>query len=683
MSLRVLLTNITLATRSGTEFFVRDLALGLLRRGHRPAVYTLDPGSVAEEIAAAGIEVVSDLDRLETRPEIVHGHHSVPLMTALTHFSSARGIFVVHDRVQWTDAPPRHPRLLHYVAVDDRCRERFAEAGLPPEVCSVILNAVDLERFAVRLPLPPRPLRALLFSNYANEGDVVRIVREACTRRGIALDTAGALIGGAHPRPEEILPAYDLVFGKARCVLEALAVGCAAVICDVAGIGGLVTPESFARLRRLNFGRATQLEPVSRKALEREIDRYDADSCGEVSRLTRADASLDGQVKQFESLYGEVLARPEVSRDPERELRALAEWLPHLLPPWREWTVLWHERERFRSSGVELEAARSAIAERDAEIEALRAALVRATQSGAKRPVWHRLLGRRALPAPMPIIVGAPRSGTTLLRLMLDAHPVLAIPPETGFVAPIAVGSVDASTPETLADVIVAAPAWPDFHLSEAVLRRHLAKLEPFAVTEGLRTFYRLYALRFGKPRWGEKTPEYGLHAHAIAALLPEARFLHLVRDGRDVAVSLREQWFAPGRDMATLARYWSSCIESTRRSAASLGSRYLEVRYEDLIENTAGVLRRICDLCELPFDPRMLSYHVGAGSRLAEHEARFADDGSLLVSKERRLEQQEWSARPPDTARIGRFRTVLSSDECAEFEAVAGPLLRELGYTS
>lgn len=282
----------------------------------------------------------------------------------------------------------------------------------------------------------------------------------------------------------------------------------------------------------------------------------------------------------------------------------------------------------------------------------------------------------------MPVIVGAPRSGTTLLRLMLDAHPELAIPPETGFVSAIAAGAVDVSTSEKLVEAIASWPNWADFHMSAEALRLELKGVEPFAIADGLRAFYRVYARRFGKPRWGEKTPDYGLHSRAIAALLPETRFIHLIRDGRDVAISLREMWFAPGRDMTTLARDWVHRIEITRRSAAELGPRYLEVRFEQLIVNTPAVLRRVADFCELDFDPRMLSHHLAAPSRLAEHEAGFAADGSLLVSKARRLAQQEWSVRPPDASRIGRFREVLSTDEQAEFEAVAGPLLRELGYT-
>ncbi len=79
-------------------------------------------------------------------------------------------------------------------------------------------------------------------------------------------------------------------------------------MCDERGVGGLVTPAEFARLRRLNFGMRTLVEPVTAAVLERELARYDAAACAEVSRLARAEAGLDAQVAQFVALYREVLA---------------------------------------------------------------------------------------------------------------------------------------------------------------------------------------------------------------------------------------------------------------------------------------------------------------------------------------------------------------------------------------
>src|SRR5438270_14036839 len=92
---------------------------------------------------------------------------------------------------------------------------------------------------------------------------------------------------------------------------------------------------------------------------------------------------------------------------------------------------------------------------------------------------------------PMPFIVGAPRSGTTLLRLMLDAHPELAIPPETGFVAAAAMQLP--ATPEELLQLLTRyppdAPAWSDYGVDSTALFRTLSQLQPFHVAEGLRVF--------------------------------------------------------------------------------------------------------------------------------------------------------------------------------------------------
>ena len=145
------------------------------------------------------------------------------------------------------------------------------------------------------------------------------------------------------------------------------------------------------------------------------------------------------------------------------------------------------------------------------------------------------------MPAPMPVIVGAPRSGTTLLRLMLDAHPDLAIPPETGFFSALpAPDGRSECTADWFMDFITtfppSAPAWADFGVSADTLRECVEALHPLTLADGFRCFYRLYAERHSKPRWGDKTPTHALRIAAIARLLPEARITHVIRDGRDAA---------------------------------------------------------------------------------------------------------------------------------------------------
>ncbi|QBB70239.1 sulfotransferase [Pseudolysobacter antarcticus] len=285
----------------------------------------------------------------------------------------------------------------------------------------------------------------------------------------------------------------------------------------------------------------------------------------------------------------------------------------------------------------------------------------------------------------MPIIVGCGRSGTTLLRLMLDAHPALAIPPETGFLdrAPT-LSNVSTGLREALFDAVTQhppkAPAWADFGVDATTFREALDAVEPFSIAAGYRTFYRLYADRHGKPRYGDKTPMYCLHLRMIADVLPEARFIHVIRDGRDVALSLRQTWFSPGPDVETQARHWQHWV-TTGSEQGKLCPHYLELRYEDLIFDPRTNLRRVCDFIELDFDERMLAYHHHASQRLSEHHARYDSAGQLLVSHERRLFNQRKTSEPPDASRVYAWRTAMSADEAQRFAIIAGPVLRQFGY--
>lgn len=287
--------------------------------------------------------------------------------------------------------------------------------------------------------------------------------------------------------------------------------------------------------------------------------------------------------------------------------------------------------------------------------------------------------------APMPIIVGAPRSGTTLLRLMLDAHPALAIPPETGFLAlaPRLTGSGDrlrARFFDAVTQYGQPSSPWPDFEIPLETFREALREISPFTASAGFRAFYRLYAARFGKTRVGDKTPLYCLQMDAIRRVLPEARFVHLIRDGRDVALSSRRMWFSPGWEIETQAAYWRRCVLGARR--AGLGRPdYLEVRYEALILHTRETLARICAFIELPYHADMERYHARARERLREHKGRAAADGTALLTQEQRLAQQERTTRPPDPALIGAWQEALSAEEKAGYARVAGRLLQELGY--
>ena len=329
----ILLTNFDLSARGGTQLYVRDLAVGLLARGHRPVVYSPAHGDVARELRAATVPVTDDLSTLEKRPGIIHGNHHVETMTALLHFPGVPAVYFCHSWKSWLEAPPVFPRILRYVAVDDACYDRLtAEHGIPEGKARVILNFVDLRRFGPRGPLPERPRRALVFSNYASEQTHLKAIRRACQRASIELDVIGEAAGRVCEKPELELGKYDLVFAKARCALEALAVGAAVVLCDASGSGPLVTTRELEQLRRLNFGVRTLQGPLTAEAVGREIERYDAADAREVSRRVRATAGSEMAFAHIVELYEEVLAEHarNGSPDPDAEGRAAARYLRRL-----------------------------------------------------------------------------------------------------------------------------------------------------------------------------------------------------------------------------------------------------------------------------------------------------------------------------------------------------------------
>src|SRR6185503_7676994 len=106
MGLKVLITNVLLAQYSGTENYTRDLALGLLQRGHAPFVYTHAVGKPALDLRQETIPVVTDLGELAARPDIIHGHHTLETLTALIRYRDVPAVYFVHDSTAWQDVPP-------------------------------------------------------------------------------------------------------------------------------------------------------------------------------------------------------------------------------------------------------------------------------------------------------------------------------------------------------------------------------------------------------------------------------------------------------------------------------------------------------------------------------------------------------------------------------------------------
>lgn len=325
-SWRILLVNVTLAHRTGTETALRDLALGLLAAGERPMVYSPLLGDIARELQQAGVAVVDDFDALPDTPDIVHGNHHVETVQALLRFPTARGLFVCHDRTYFASAPPRLARIRRYVAVDHYCLERLVDDyGIPRERTQVIYNTVDTQRFVPRDPLPAAPRRAAVFSHYAGAGTHLEAVRVACARAQLPLDVLGSGSGNSIAQPETLLGQYDLVFAKARCALEAMAVGTAVLLCDAQGVGPMVSTDKLPNLRRWNFGRRVLIEPLTPSTILDRMARYDAADAAAVSGYVRAHAHLAEGVAQYRRLYDDIMAEPPTPPVPQAD--ELAEYL--------------------------------------------------------------------------------------------------------------------------------------------------------------------------------------------------------------------------------------------------------------------------------------------------------------------------------------------------------------------
>lgn len=204
--------------------------------------------------------------------------------------------------------------------------------------------------------------------------------------------------------------------------------------------------------------------------------------------------------------------------------------------------------------------------------------------------------------------------------------------------------------------------------------------METFDLGEALRIFYGLYAERFGKARWGDKTPIYVRRMMYIEKLLPEAHFVHVIRDGRDVALSNKGLWFGTN-SVEEAAERWCSWIEHARRQARYL-KRYKEIRYEDLVSDTEPVLKEICQFLDLSWNPCMLDYHRTAEERMREiYRSVEKAEGGGTVDGAKRMAIHSLTSKPPQRNRIGRWKSEMSTPDRERFEILAGDLLDDLGY--
>lgn len=274
---------------------------------------------------------------------------------------------------------------------------------------------------------------------------------------------------------------------------------------------------------------------------------------------------------------------------------------------------------------------------------------------------------------PRVFVTGCTRSGTTLLQRILDGHPDLAVSNDT-HVVPRSVlagpGGPDLPMSGALLEEVVGHTRFSRLGVDATVARRFAGEAPRFA--DFVRALFGEAARLRGKPYAGEKDPEYVRRIPLLGGLFPEARFVHIIRDGRDVAVSTLA-WVTPRRFLGQLelwqrepvgvcALWWRRQVLAGLTGGLEVGpDRCLEVRYEDLVGAPAPTAARVASFLDLPPSDEMLDYHVGRTRSAAG-----------LSSKDRWL---------PPTPGLRDFRRGLGPDAVQLFESLAGDLLEALGY--
>jgi hypothetical protein len=268
-------------------------------------------------------------------------------------------------------------------------------------------------------------------------------------------------------------------------------------------------------------------------------------------------------------------------------------------------------------------------------------------------------------------VVGYPRSGTTMLRLMLHSHPRIAIPYETTFLLAAykerrRFGTLtDPANQRKLADFIVNRPEgkFGLLGLERSAVRERILAAPP-TLGSALAAVYSAYAEQHGKPRWGDKRPSYVRWLDVLLRLFPNAQFINIVRDGRDCIASLLDMpWYT--KDIYYWVAEWTAAVDTAARAQARMpAGSFCQLRYEDLVASPEPELRRLCDFLGETYHPSM-----SEPNRLATE----------IVPP-----SKTWHGRtrsPITTERIGTWAGRLETWQVEVCEAAMGDRLRSLGY--
>jgi hypothetical protein len=252
---------------------------------------------------------------------------------------------------------------------------------------------------------------------------------------------------------------------------------------------------------------------------------------------------------------------------------------------------------------------------------------------------------------------------------MLNEHPDIVVPAETWFIIdlmnnlPLG-GVLNVNQLRVAYGLITSHQRWPDLGIDDAVLWQRLSALQSPRLADVIESIFAELLCRSGKRRWGDKTPEYIIEIERLHQVFPAAQFIHVIRDARDVCLSLhKKRW--RGTRTVNAARYWSTYVSqgvaAGRRLPAGL---YLEIRYEDLVRSTENKLREICTFLDLEYSDSLMSFHAVAAERIPSWERQH----HTKVTRAPRLDD------------IERWRSEATQFQVMSIEGVAGRTMGLVG---
>jgi hypothetical protein len=266
-------------------------------------------------------------------------------------------------------------------------------------------------------------------------------------------------------------------------------------------------------------------------------------------------------------------------------------------------------------------------------------------------------------------IIGASRSGTTLLRLMLNSHPAIHIPPEAWFLGDLVTllpskGLLDENQLVRAKEIILRNERWKDWNCDEDRLDFALQNNRPKTLKTLIQDLFEGCSQAKYAKIWGEKSPRHSFIAEKLYDIFPESRFIHLIRDGKDACSSMLSRgWY--DKNFVRICEHWKTLVDAALQGRKFEKNRYFEIYYEKLICEPKETLSKACGFLGIDFSEAMLDY-----------QSRIKED---IVLGEKNLHSSLLGEI--NVAKIGKNAKELNLFEKTIFEIICGNTYTKAGY--